>query len=145
MEIKYLNQKEFKVHVKPFLPYIQKLEQAIGLEEGILNVVFVTDAYIQALNKQYRGKDKPTDVLSFNYQQEDAESDLVGEIYVSVETADRQAVEHRHSLSDELIKLIIHGILHVHGYDHEEDEDYKKMYTVEKETLGEIAGPFIEH
>jgi probable rRNA maturation factor len=134
MEIKYLNQKEFKIDVKPFSAYIRKLGQAVEVMDGLLNVVFVNDKYIRALNKAYRGKDKPTDVLSFSY----GPDELIGEVYVSVETAGRQAKDYKHPLSDELIRLIVHGILHIHGYDHEEDEDYKEMLAVEKGVLGEL-------
>lgn len=139
MKVIYLNQEEFKVDVKPFLPYLRRLEGLIDAKKGNLNVVFVNDVYIRALNKAYRDKDKPTDVLSFNYE----DGDLVGEVYVSVETARRQAVDHKHSLSDELIKLIVHGVLHIHGHDHEDDEDYKAMYKVEKTVLGGIAGDMV--
>ena len=143
MELNYLNHLDFKIEPKDFTAYLKRLESKIELMEGVLNVVFVTDPYIQALNKAYRAKNKPTDVLSFNYQ--DQGSDLLGEVYISVDTAAKQAVEHGHGLVEELIKLLIHGILHVHGFDHEEDEDYKVMYALEKAVLGPIAGPFIEN
>ena len=133
MEVKYLNQEEFEIETKPFSPYIKKLSKAIVVMGGKLNVVFVNDKYIRALNKAYRGKDKVTDVLSFEY----GPDDLIGEVYVSVETAERQAKE-RKPLSDELIRLIVHGILHIHGYDHEDDDDYKEMLAVEKVVLGKI-------
>lgn len=138
MEVKYLNQEEFGIDTAPFLSYTEKLGKAIVLMGGVLNVVFVNDKYIRALNKAYRGKDKVTDVLSFEY----GPDDLVGEVYVSVETAERQAKEYKHSASDELIRLIIHGILHIHGYDHEKDEDYRKMLKVEKEVLGKMVEAF---
>lgn len=136
MEIKYINQKEFKVDTAYFEGFLKKLEGSVKTEQGILNVVFVNDQYIQALNKTYRGKDRPTNVLSFTY----GADGLLGEVYVSVETAKRQAKKFRHPLADELIQLIVHGILHVHGYDHEEEEDYKKMFALEKKILGELAG-----
>lgn len=139
MEIKYLNQEEFGIDTKAFSAYLKKLEKATPLQAGLLNVVFVNDKYIRALNKAYRGKDKATDVLSFPYY----EGDLVGEVYLSVETAKRQAKDHKHNLEDELIKLIVHGILHVHGFDHEKDEDYRKMFAVEKAVLGKIAGELL--
>jgi len=135
MEVKYINQAEFKIDTAPFLAYTNKLAEAIVLMGGVLNVVFVNDKYIRALNKAYRGKDAPTDVLSFNYDADE----LIGEVYVSVETADRQARDHKHSLGDELIRLIVHGILHVHGYDHEDDEDYKKMLKIERVVLGKVG------
>jgi len=136
MEVKYINWEEFKVDTASFSGYLEKLTKAIELQDGTLNVVFVNDKYIRALNKAYRGKDAPTDVLSFSY----GPDDLVGEVYVSMETAERQAKEHKHSLADELIRLIAHGILHIHGYDHEEDDDYKEMFAMEKKVLGKIAG-----
>lgn len=100
-------------------------------------MIFVNDTYIHALNKQYRHKDKSTDVLSFNYLQafEAGESSLVGEVYISVETAQRQAKQENVTLKDELSKLFVHGILHIHGHDHEIDEDYKKMYALECKIL----------
>lgn len=136
MEVKYLNQEEFDIDTAPFLIYTNKLAKSIVLMGGILNVVFVNDKYIRALNKAYRDKDETTDVLSFEY----GPDDLMGEVYVSVETAKHQAKELKHSLGDELIRLVVHGILHIHGYDHEEDDDYKEMLKVEKEVLGEMVG-----
>ena len=121
------------------MPYISKLEAQIEVGAGDLNIIFVNDQYIQELNKAYRDKDKPTDVLSFAY----SEAGLIGEVYISVATAERQAKERGHALVDELNKLIVHGILHVHGFDHEEDEDYRKMFAIEKEVLGKIAGEMI--
>lgn len=140
MEINYLNHKDFGIETKSFSKYLKKLEQATPLNSGQLNVVFVSDQYIRALNKAYRDKDQPTDVLSFNYEDEGG---ILGEVYISVETAKRQAKEHKLRLEDELIKLIVHGILHVHGFNHEEDEDYREMHAVERAALGEIAGEMI--
>ncbi len=135
MEIKYLNQDEFNIEVGHFSSYLEKLSDSINLMDGILNIVFVNNQYIQSLNKAYRSKDVPTDVLSFFY----GEDDLLGEIYISAEKAKSQSIEYKHSLSDELIRLIVHGTLHIHGYDHENDEDYKKMLALEKKILGEIV------
>ena len=143
MEVHYLNQRDFNIDTSVFLPYIKKLKSSIDVQKGGLNVVFVNDLYIRALNKSYRGKDAPTDVLSFNYDYDTGEGGLIGEIYISVETAVRQAKEHKQNLDDELSKLLVHGILHIHGYDHEENEDYRKMYDVEKKVLGKIAGEMI--
>ncbi len=141
MKIIYVNQREFEIDTKPFSGYITKLKSAITLHKGELNIIFVNDKYIKAINKAYRGKDRSTDVLSFNY--EGIESNLLGEVYISVETAKRQAKNHKHELSDEIIKLIVHGILHIHGYDHERDSDYRKMYKIEYDVLGSVAGEII--
>jgi len=134
MKIHFLNHQEWGIDEKAFRPFVLKLKKAIRVREGGFNVVFVNDAYIRRLNKAYRGKDKPTDVLSFNY--DDKTANLVGEIYISVDTAKRQAKDFKHSLQDELNKLFVHGFLHIHGYDHEEDADYKRMHQVECTVLG---------
>ncbi len=145
MQIHYLNVDDFTIDTSYFKPYLARLNEQIETHSGVLNVVFVNNPYIQALNKTYRAKDKPTDVLSFNYKTEgrDFVSDLFGEVYVSVEMARAQASDHHHSLQDELIKLVVHGILHVHGYDHVEDEDYRDMFAIEKAVLGDIAGELL--
>ena len=138
MELQFINHEEWGIEPDDFTPAIKKLEKAIDTYQGILNIVFVNDKYIQALNKNYREKDQPTDVLSFNYwdKNPDSPEELIGEIYISIETAERQAKEFKHSLSDEIRRLLIHGLLHIHGYDHEEDEDYEVMNKLEEGILG---------
>jgi len=138
MVIEFINDQEWGIDTTPLAPLIERLQGAIDCHEGILNVVFVTDTYIQSLNKSYRDKDEPTDVLSFNYQGDSLgdNKDLIGEIYISVETAEKQAKERKHSLQDELNKLFVHGFLHVHGHDHEKDEDFEKMAKLEEKVLG---------
>ncbi len=78
----------------------------------------MTDREIRALNLQYRKKDKPTDVLSFPLADE-LYPHLLGDVIISIETAARQAQRHGHSLCEEIHTLLIHGILHLLGYDHE--------------------------
>ncbi len=141
MVTKFLNNKDWGIKVSSFTSTLKRLEKTIRLPEGILNIIFVNNHYIQALNKKYRGIDKPTDVLSFSYMDdlEEEPDQLIGEVYVSTETAKKQAKKNKIELMDELKKLIVHGILHVYGYDHEIDEDYKVMHGLEKEVLGELA------
>ena len=137
MTIEFINDQEWGIDKDVFNPLIERLEGAVDCLEGILNVVFVTDSYIKALNKSYRDKDEPTDVLSFNYNEGASKdySDLVGEIYISVDTAKMQADKYSNSLEDELKKLFTHGFLHIHGYDHIKGEDYKKMEALERKIL----------
>ena len=78
----------------------------------------MTDPEIHVLNRQYRGKDKPTDVLSFPLAHE-LQPFLLGDVVISVETAARQARRRGYSLREELQTLLIHGVLHLLGYDHE--------------------------
>ena len=90
-------------------------------EVGELSILLTNDAEIHDLNRDYRSKDNPTDVLSFS--QLDPEyahlSGSLGDLVVSVERASVQARQHRHTLDQELLRLLIHGILHLFGYDHE--------------------------
>jgi len=136
IHIRFINTKEWRIDTAPFKPLISRLKKAVKAYDGILNVIFVNDAYIRALNKAYRKKDKPTDVLSFNYDTGfDKHGELIGEIYISVDTARKQAKEVRHTILDELNRLFVHGFLHIHGFDHEKLSDFKKMSAVEEKIL----------
>jgi probable rRNA maturation factor len=85
-----------------------------------LSLLLCADATIQELNAQYRGKDKPTDVLSFSQLEGDAAfASSLGDLVISLEVAQRQSKRYRLSLSEELLRLLVHGLLHLHGYDHE--------------------------
>ena len=103
--------------------------------------MFTDDKFIRLLNNKYRGIDKPTDVLSFSLQEEivksqETESDnLLGDIIISIETAQKQADSLNHSIEKELLVLLIHSLLHLTGYDHEKDKDYKIMQEKETEIL----------
>jgi len=85
-------------------------------------VLLTTDAKIRRLNRQFRGKDKPTDVLSFPADALVQKNEkLAGDLAVSIPTALRQAREHGHTLAIEIKVLILHGLLHLAGFDHERD------------------------
>ncbi len=87
---------------------------------GEVTVLLTTDAAIRRLNRQFRGKNKATDVLSFPAEGVGTEQ-IAGDLAISVPTALRQAIERGHSLSAELKVLMLHGLLHLAGYDHETD------------------------
>jgi probable rRNA maturation factor len=89
-----------------------------------LSLVFSDDAFIHQLNRDYRGKDKPTDVLSF---EQDPESGLLGDLVISIPTSLRQAQARGHSLALEVEWLFLHGALHLLGYDDETDEQAAEM------------------
>lgn len=112
-----------------------------GLKDGELSIVLCDDAFIHPLNLQWRQKDKPTDVLSFAQREgEEAREDdpVLGDVVISVETAARQAAERQHSLGTELRVLLVHGICHLLGYDHEEDDEAEEMEALERDLLGEL-------
>jgi probable rRNA maturation factor len=93
---------------------------AVARLPGEVTVLLTTDAAMRDLNRRFRGKNKPTDVLSFP-SSDFVGRDQVGDLAISVETARLQAVEQGHALAVEIQVLILHGLLHLAGYDHETD------------------------
>jgi probable rRNA maturation factor len=100
--------------------FVASVAKALGLT-GEFSVLLTGDERLRELNFQFRGKDKATDVLSFPSLPEAAEGDYGGDLAISLETAAVQAKEHGHSLQTEVKVLILHGLLHLAGYDHERD------------------------
>jgi probable rRNA maturation factor len=107
-----------------------------------VSVSIVDDEEIKNLNRDYRGKDQPTDVLSFALNEgaedtglmEDAPN-IMGDVIISMERAEAQAEEYGHSLERELSFLAVHGFLHLNGYIHESEEEEKEMFTLQEEIL----------
>jgi probable rRNA maturation factor len=99
--------------------FVNRARAAIGLS-GEVEVLLTSDAELKRLNKAFRGKNKPTDILSFPTPPEIA-AQQAGDLAISLETAARQAIEHGHTLPDELRILLLHGLLHLDGEDHETD------------------------
>ena len=104
-----------------------------------VSVLLVSDEEIKALNRDYRGVDVVTDVLAFS-QLEGEEfgadgGNVLGDVVISVETATRQAQEHAHSVEDEMDLLLVHGLLHLLGYDHKVPEDEKRMFARQQQLL----------
>ncbi len=109
-----------------------------NLPGGEIGLIIVSDYYIKKLNKKYRGKDSPTDVLSFSFLEpehedmSDEEDFAIGDIIISLDRAREQASEQGHSLEQEIVLLTIHGLLHLLGYDHERKEDRELMQSQEE-------------
>ena len=109
--------------------------RATGQAKAELSIALVDDPAIQALNGRYRGKPRPTDVLSFSLVEgEHAErrGGLLGDVVISVETAAKQARERRRGLDDTVARLLVHGVLHLLGHDHEEDDEARRMQAEER-------------
>jgi len=115
-------------------------------EQEEVDITIVTDDEIHALNRDYRNVDRATDVLSFALDEDGGEPELVGgpevhllgDIIISAETAARQAEEFGHGLEREIVYLAVHGLLHLLGYDHMQEEDKAIMRAKEEEALREI-------
>ena len=99
--------------------FVRAVQAAVGLE-GEVDVLLADDRTLRRLNREFRGKDKATDVLSFPAAEKFA-GEHAGDLAISLDTAARQAGEHGHSLRDEVRVLLLHGLLHLSGMDHETD------------------------
>lgn len=105
-------------------------------------MVIVTDEAIHQLNQQWRGKDKPTDVLSWPQSEPDEPlSAYLGDVVISRDTAERQAAARGWALEDELALLLVHGILHLLGHEDDTEEGSEKMKVIEREILGKPLDP----
>jgi len=112
-------QRKFKIDTEAWETFATRASAAIGHEEASATIAFVSDKAIRQLNRQFRGMDKATDVLSF--PSGDAEGSSLGDIAISVDTAAVQAKENGLTFEGEVAQLILHGLLHLSGYDHETD------------------------
>ena len=116
----------------------------LGEAGGELSISLVDDAAMQRLNATWRGRDQSTDVLAFAQREgeEMGSAELLGDVVISVPTARRQADERGHSLFCELDELLVHGILHLLGYDHERSaSEAKRMFTRQTQVLECLAVP----
>lgn len=129
----------------------QELELADNIE---VSVTIVDNQRIQEINRDYRSLDEPTDVISFALEdnddedfavffEEDAELDsfplprLLGDIFISIDKVEEQAKEYGHSFERELGFLVVHGFLHLNGYDHQTEADERKMFSLQEKILKE--------
>lgn len=122
--------------------FLHVAQAAIGLR-GEVDVLLTGNRTLRRLNREFRGKDKPTDVLSFPAAVPVAETpeSHAGDLAISLETAQAQANEHGHSLRDEVRVLLLHGLLHLAGMDHEADRGEMAMREAElRQTLGLPSG-----
>ncbi len=99
----------------------RRLLRALRLDDAELSLLLVSDAEMRKLNRDWRGRDRPTDVLAFAQREGPggAPDGLLGDVVISVDTARRQAAERGHALGVEGERLLVHGLLHLLGYDHE--------------------------
>lgn len=139
-EVSFLNQtnEDFKDTdiLRGLIEYALKHEK---VENAIFSIIFIDDKAMKNLNYQYRHINKTTDVLSFAFEDSmNVNNDswrMLGEIYISVDKAKEQASEYGHAYLREVSFLMIHGFLHLLGYEHMTDEDEKEMFTRQEEIL----------
>ncbi|MCA9956009.1 MAG: rRNA maturation RNase YbeY [Ardenticatenaceae bacterium] len=151
----------YKIHVQQKEKVVQSVAAALRTAVTVtlrhekhrppaeVTLLLTDDDQLKSLNKEYRGIDAPTDVLSFEVGETmpgmDEDEPYLGDIVISVPTAERQAKQGGHSLKAELQLLAVHGTLHLLGYDHEEPEEKTRMWWAQASILAqlgaEITGP----
>lgn len=121
-----------------------RCEKFLEGKNGNLTLVLCDDNEIQKYNKEIRGKDKPTDVLTFVYmektfdKQNKFKETVVGDILISLDRAKEQAKEKKHNLKKEVMILFTHGLLHSFGYDHNDDKEEAEMEKMSEKVLEKI-------
>jgi probable rRNA maturation factor len=135
------NQRKIKVNTKPFEEFTEKVVSEISETGGkFVTIVFVSDRRMRLLNNTFRGKNATTDVLSFPFEAEEfeIEENNLGDIFISLEQAERQAKENNLDFETEIKQLILHGVLHLCGFDHEIDNGEMSQRELELRELLKI-------
>jgi len=121
---------------------VETVGRLYGTEGAEVSVTLTNDAYIHEINRQYRGVDRPTDVISFALMEseepeilDDPAGDVLGDLVISLERARAQAEEYGHSYLRELSFLTVHGMLHLLGYDHMEDAERAEMEEEQRHVM----------
>jgi probable rRNA maturation factor len=153
MEIALNNMQVLFADTAAFDVLAERVLGRIAMEKSLnedveVGVLWADDAYIRTLNREYRGKDCATDVLSFAMQDEGEDEPvleddplaeiLLGDIVISLETAQRQAEEYGHGMDREIAFLLVHGMLHLLGYDHGEESERQVMRQEEEKILAAL-------
>lgn len=143
-----INLKEYKSDVKKILEILFSYKEIkkskvfdLEISKVRFDISFCCDKTIQEINKQYRNKDKPTDVITFSLFADDKNCIIhrktadLGQIIISVETADMQKNENNNTLKKEILTLTVHGILHLLGFDHMKKKDYDFVVRIQNKVL----------
>lgn len=146
-EINFLDIEEKKEYIEILNKVLEKCfeEENLSSEKLYINIVLTNPKNIKEINKQYRNIDKETDVLSFPMFEkeeiaklENENSDILGDIVISIEKVKEQSIEYGHSFERELAYMAVHGFYHLMGYDHMEENDKKKMREKEENILEKL-------
>jgi probable rRNA maturation factor len=140
-----LNERKIITLIKKTLIEINDKKLPKNISE--IGVTFCNDAEIKKLNLAYRNKNKPTDVLSFSFIEGlkvNSHDTYLGDVIISLDTAKKQANKFKVSLEEELLRLIVHGILHLFGYDHENvsEKKAKEMFDLQDDLVAKYRKSF---
>ena len=145
MELDFINNgpEKYDCYEDIFCSLAHKVFDYLKIDtDYLIDVSIVDNKTIHKINKEYRNVDRPTDVISFAFFDDVNEKSLpgvpssLGEIIISFEKAEEQAVQYDHSAKREFSFLFVHGMLHLLGYDHMNEEDEKEMFSLQEKILG---------
>ena len=146
MAIDFVYEDELKLskdnYEQQFIKIVEAALQYLKIEDDVeLSCIIVDDERIHQINKEYRNIDRSTDVISFALEDNDVAGmpRSLGDIFISYHHACIQAEEYQHTLKREMCFLFTHGLLHLLGYDHMNEEDEKEMFTLQKEILNQLG------
>lgn len=134
------NQRKIRIDRQVFEDFAGKLSESVAeITNRTFTVAFISDSRMKELNRSFRGKESTTDVLSFPFEPDEFDPDTsrLGDIAISAQQAQKQAAENNLTLETEIKQLILHGVLHLCGYDHETDNGEMNKRELElRDTLG---------
>ena len=147
MALNVFNQTGYRGYAKyraMFAQILRNAREVLELKGRLaVSVIFLDDDQIHEINRDYRGIDRPTDVISFALRDDTTEGDYVaeelGDIFINIDAARRQAVDYGHSEKREICFLFTHGLLHLCGFDHMTPEDEKEMTEYQKKILDPLV------
>ena len=143
VEIRDLTRKkELKKYYKDIKKYYKLVLEVLNLEDNFeATLIIVGKNKIHSINSKYRGIDKETDVISFaeiDSNDDFIEDNYLGDIFINIDRVKSQAKEYGHSIKREFVFLFVHGMLHLFGYDHMNDKDEKKMFSLQDKIVGDL-------
>ncbi len=136
-QVEIYNLKQYNIAVAEIVKLVKSVLKKENKADSYLNIILTDNVTLQKLNKKYRQQAKTTDVLSFPFGDDFSLMDqkALGDIYISVPQAEKQAKEYNHSLRREIAFLTTHGVYHLLGYNHDDDNAAKKMFEKQEEVL----------
>lgn len=137
VKIEIFNNSSFDLELDDFKKYFLSVMKDLKVEDALVNIIIIDNEEIKKINKEYRNIDNVTDVISFALEDVDFKTPfrILGDIYISYDKVIEQAEKYEHSKKRELYFLATHGLLHLLGYDHMNEEDEKIMFSLQRELL----------